>query len=145
MIEGRIVQCDVPEELFLRPASPTVARFFGVRNVLSGHVRDGGLETAAGMVPVAGGDGPARVAVRPERIALGEDGALRMTVVDATFLGASVRVRLAEGAVRLEAQVRPGTAPPVGERVGVSIPADAVWRFPDDDAVTSPDRDAARP
>jgi ABC-type Fe3+/spermidine/putrescine transport system ATPase subunit len=139
------VQCDVPEELFLRPASPTVARFFGVRNVLSGEVRDGRMETAAGAIPVTGGDGPARVAVRPERIGLDEDAPLRMTVLDATFLGASVRVRLGEGAMRLEAHVRPDTAPPAGGRVGVSIPPGAVWRFPDDEVVPSMDRDAARP
>jgi hypothetical protein len=102
------------------------------------------METAAGAIPVTGGDGPARVAVRPERISLGDDGPLRMTVLDATFLGASVRVRLGVGAVRLEAHVRPGTAPPAGERVGVSIEAGAVWRFPDE-VVPSMDRDAARP
>ena len=145
MIEGRIVQCDVPEELFLRPTSPAVARFFGVRNIVTGPVRDGRMDTPAGPLAVAGDDGTARVAIRPERISLGSGGRLQMMVHDATFLGATVRVRLAAGPMRLEAHVRPGTAPSAGAEVGVTIPTDAVWRFPEDEPVASMERDAARP
>ena len=41
MLEGRIVQQDDPRELFERPRSAAVARFFGAVNLLRGTVRDG--------------------------------------------------------------------------------------------------------
>jgi thiamine transport system ATP-binding protein len=132
MIEGRIVQRDTPRELFLRPSSPAVARFFGARNLLSGEVRGGFLRTEAGPVPVPGPDGPARVSVRAESLVLGADGPLRMTVSEATFVGSGLRVRLTRGAMRLEARIASDPVPEVGDEVGVTVPADAVWRFPGD-------------
>ena len=142
MIEGRIVQCDTPRELFLRPASPAVARFFGVRNLLSGDVRDGVLTTPAGPIAVAGPDGSARIAVRPEQVRLGEGGALRMRVVEATFLGSSVRVRLAAGEMHLEAHVEPGSAPAAGSETSVEV--SDVWRFPADESAGVAEQDDAR-
>ena len=132
MIEGRIVQRDTPRALFLRPSSPAVARFFGARNLLSGEVRAGALETEAGSLPVPGPDGPARVSVRAESIVLGPDGPLRMTVREATFVGSGLRVRLGRGDMRLEARIAPDPVPEVGDEIGVTVPAEAVWRFPDD-------------
>ena len=144
MIEGRIVQRDTPRALFLRPVSPAVARFFGARNILAGVVRSGELATEAGPVPVSGPDGPARVAIRAEQIALAPNAPLRMTVREATFVGSGLRVRLARGGMRLEARVAPDSTPPVGEEVGVVVPAEAVWRFPDA-PVRAPGEGALRP
>ncbi len=143
MIEGRIVQCDTPRNLFLRPVSPIVARFFGSRNILAGEVRAGVLATEAGPVAVDGPDGPARISIRAEAIAIAEPGALRMTVREVTFAGSALRVRLAQGAVRLEARIPPDPAPVVGDTVGVSVPPEAVWRFPDDDPVCARGADGA--
>ena len=135
MIEGRIVQRDIPRNLFLRPVSPAVARFFGARNLLAGEVRAGALQTEAGPVPVDGPDGPARLSVRAERITLAVDGPLRMTVREATFVGSGLRVRLACGAMRLEARLAPDEVPAIGDEVGVVVPAEAVWRFPEAEPV----------
>lgn len=144
MIEGRIIQCAAPEELFMRPAAPAVARFFGARNILRGDVRDGVLDTAAGPIPVPGPDGRAAIAVRPERIAIGAGGGLRMTVSEAAFLGSIVRLRLAAGRMRLEAHLAPGDVPQPGAVVGLAVPGDAVWRFPGDDPVTAPEAGGVR-
>jgi ABC-type Fe3+/spermidine/putrescine transport system ATPase subunit len=141
MIEGRIVQCDTPRNLFLRPLSPSVARFLGARNILAGEVRSGVLATEAGPLPVAGPDGPARFAIRAEGLALAPDGPLRMTVEEVTFVGSGLRVRLARGALRLEARLPPEPAPVVGAQVSVSVPAEAVWRFPADDPLPARDPD----
>lgn len=139
MIEGRIVQRDTPRALFLRPSSPAVARFFGARNLLAGDVRGGVLQTEAGPLPVAGPDGPARVSVRAESLMLGPEGPLRMTVREATFVGSGVRLRLERGDMRLEARVAPDPAPAIGDEVGVTVPAGAVWRFPQDGVRSSGD------
>lgn len=132
MIEGRIVQCDTPRRLFLEPASPAVARFFGTRNFVTGEVRSGVLGTEAGPVPVGGQDGPARVSIRAEGISLAPGGTLRMMVREVAFVGSGLRVRLARGEMRLEARLPPDPAPVVGEEVGVAIAPEAVWRFPGD-------------
>jgi tungstate transport system ATP-binding protein len=49
MLEGRLAQLDAPEVVFGRPASPEVARFVGVENLLPGRVAasDDGLLTVA--------------------------------------------------------------------------------------------------
>ena len=67
-----------------------------------------------------------------------------MTVREATFVGSGLRVRLACGDMRLEARVAPDVTPVVGEEVGVVIPPEAVWRFPDE-AVRAPDDGALAP
>ena len=75
MLEGRIVQQDDPRELFERPRSAAVARFFGAVNVLRGTVRDGVLRVdGGGEIDVDGADGEASYVIRPEAVGLGEDG-----------------------------------------------------------------------
>ncbi len=133
MVEGRVIQCDTPRNLFLRPVSPPVARFFGARNILAGQVGSGAFASEAGSIPVGGPDGPARIAIRAEGVALAPAGPLRMTVREVVFTGSGLRVGLARGAMRLEARLPPDPAPAVGDEVGVSIAPEAVWRFPDDD------------
>jgi ABC-type sulfate/molybdate transport systems ATPase subunit len=130
MIEGRVIQHDGPERVFLEPASPAVARFLGSRNLLGGEARDGQLDTDAGVLAVPGPDGPADFTIRPERVRLRPDGHLRMRVDEAAFVGSGVRVRLSAGELRLEALVDPAEAPPAGEIVRVDCPLDALWRFP---------------
>jgi thiamine transport system ATP-binding protein len=130
MIEGRVVQEDTPESLFLRPVSPVVARFFGSRNLISGQVVHGVLATPAGPLPVPGPDGPATVTLRPERVRIESDGPLRLTVAEAVFLGSSVRLRLVAGDLALEALVPVEAAPAAGASVGVQVPAEMLWRFP---------------
>jgi len=130
MLEGRIVQHDEPRALFERPGSEAVARFFGVP-VVPGE---------------AVGAGPGTFAIRPEHVELASDGPLRATVLEAVYTGAHVRLTLAlEGAgtgpedrgtppagrgPKLEAWVAPARAPRAGERIGVTLPAERLWRLP---------------
>ncbi len=141
MIEGRVVQCDTPRNLFLRPVSPAVARFFGTRNILAGEVRAGVLATEAGPLSAPGPDGPARIAIRAEGISITPGGPLAMSVAEVVFTGSVLRVRLARGAMRLEARLPPDPAPAVGDDVRLAVAPDAVWRFPGDDPVAALDPD----
>lgn len=145
MIEGRVVQCDTPRNLFLRPQSPAVARFFGTRNILGGEVRDGAMATAAGPVPAPGPDGPARLAIRAEGITPDPDGPLAMTVREAVFTGTVLRVRLARGDLRLEARLPPEAGAAAGDELRLAVAPEAVWRFPDDDPVQAPGRGLLHP
>ena len=138
MLEGRIVQQAAPQELFERPVSAAVARFFGAGAILRGTVTGGMLELDdATAIPVAGPDGPAVCVVRPEAIALDDDGPLRAEVLEATYAGAHVRLALRRGDVRLVAHVAPGTQVRVGSEVGLRLDADRLWRMPEEDPQVS--------
>lgn len=72
---GRVIQCDVPEEVYARPATAWVADFVGVCSLLRGRVESaGGTEVSCllGRADLAGplADDVALVVVRPEQIAI---------------------------------------------------------------------------
>jgi iron(III) transport system ATP-binding protein len=54
---GRVEQVDTPEEVYLRPVSPDVARLIGPCEIIFGVVRGGVVETGAGAFPVLGDAG----------------------------------------------------------------------------------------
>jgi iron(III) transport system ATP-binding protein len=78
MNEGRIVQVDMPAELYARPVSAWVADFVGDANLYLSEGADGMASTMVGEIPLAGEtpDGPLQVLVRPEQLELidGDDG-----------------------------------------------------------------------
>jgi iron(III) transport system ATP-binding protein len=72
MREGTLVQADLPEVIYRRPADLFVARFFSELNEVSGTVRDGRIETPVGLFAAPGlPEGSAAiVAIRPTGIRL---------------------------------------------------------------------------
>ncbi|HZP20221.1 MAG TPA: ABC transporter ATP-binding protein [Bauldia sp.] len=105
MNAGRIEQIGSPQEVYYRPASEYVARFFGDNNLVEATAAGGDLfATPVGTFRAAmDGAGPpagtrGRLLVRPEAIALGEDGAarnrLRVRVEEANFVGPVSQVRV---------------------------------------------------
>jgi ABC-type Fe3+/spermidine/putrescine transport system ATPase subunit len=131
LLEGTIVQHDTPQALFERPANPAVARFFGTRNLLRGHVNAGRLALGAARIDAPGPDGQATLAIRPERVRLDPDGPLRVVVAAASYAGTHVRLELRGHGLALEAHVPPAAAPRVGEVVGATLHRDDLWRLPD--------------
>ncbi|MDQ0472891.1 ABC transporter ATP-binding protein [Labrys wisconsinensis] len=112
MNHGRIEQVGTPEEIYLRPASEFVARFFGDNNVIPavvGSRADGHrqVESAVGRVAIAADEPVAEGArihlvVRPEHIEIAPLPAARPQDVVArvrsvTFLGAVSQVVLEAG------------------------------------------------
>lgn len=80
LIDGRLIQTGPPDEVFRRPATPEVARFVGVRNLLDGEVLADPADGAA-RFRAAGLDlrvvtdvrGRARASLRPEEILVSQD------------------------------------------------------------------------
>ena len=76
MFEGKLAQYATIPQLYRRPASVKIARFFGNKNVLSGTVVADGVATEAGRLRVADDaalpppGGAVSVLVRPEEIDL---------------------------------------------------------------------------
>jgi iron(III) transport system ATP-binding protein len=98
MDHGRIAQVGTPHDLYDRPSSRFVADFIGDANLIEGRVEGGTFRAADLELPVDGGDGPATVSVRPERIALVEPGrGPAGRVASASYLGSRVEYLVATG------------------------------------------------
>jgi iron(III) transport system ATP-binding protein len=97
MEQGKIAQSGTPRELYETPRSRFLADFIGDANLVEGELApgpDGGATFSAGGVGVPVGPrsirpGPATLAIRPHRLALGEPGALQLDaeVERAAYLG----------------------------------------------------------
>jgi spermidine/putrescine transport system ATP-binding protein len=99
MNAGRIEQLGPPAELYEQPATPFVAGFLGVSNLLPGVVEgpdavrlaDGTLVRAQ----VNGKTGPVAAGVRPEKLSVGREGGaneLAGTVVETAYIGVATQL-----------------------------------------------------
>ncbi|MDT0571460.1 ABC transporter ATP-binding protein [Streptomyces sp. DSM 3412] len=100
--DGRVAQCDTPQDLYRRPADPWVARFVGEAVVLPATVNgDGTARTVLGAVPLAAppqGLRAGTLLLRPEQLVLtgpAAEGAARGTVTDVRFHGHDAMVTVA--------------------------------------------------
>jgi spermidine/putrescine transport system ATP-binding protein len=98
MNNGHIEQLGSPDELYERPATPFVARFLGVSNLLEGEATgDGTVRLKDGTVVRApasvGRTGPVAVGIRPEKIRLGagEENSLTGEVRESAYIGVSTQ------------------------------------------------------
>ncbi len=102
MSNARIAQTGTPRELYEEPADLFVADFIGDANIITGEVLEGSGATADVRIggvtirlPRRGvGQGPVKLAVRPDAIALDEtpaaQGKIMGTVKKASYLGTQV-------------------------------------------------------
>jgi spermidine/putrescine transport system ATP-binding protein len=113
MSDGHIEQLGSPDDLYERPATPFVARFLGVSNLLQGVSNgDGTVRLDDGSVvrapAAAGRQGPVAVGIRPEKIRLGrtEENALSGEVKERAYIGVSTQyiVTTAHGLLTVYAQ-----------------------------------------
>jgi iron(III) transport system ATP-binding protein len=79
--DGRIAQCDAPQDLYARPVDADMARFIGDANLVAGILDGAVVDTLLGRLPVeldgggrAPASGPVTVLVRPEQVELGTNG-----------------------------------------------------------------------
>jgi spermidine/putrescine transport system ATP-binding protein len=76
---GKILQLGSPTEVYYRPRSEFVARFFGDNNLIEGVVRDRGVETPLGTLPCSADEtvlpsgAKAFAVIRPEAIRIGAE------------------------------------------------------------------------
>jgi ABC-type Fe3+/spermidine/putrescine transport system ATPase subunit len=136
LLDGRLVQEATPWEIYRRPASVAVARFFGGVNFLPGRADGAGFHCALGCLPLPAdaAHGPGILTIRPEAIGLGAAPSARSAQVIATsFLGTQAKVTLRIGEVMLEALTAPDALPGLspGAEVFACLPTDALWVLPD--------------
>ena len=131
MNDGRIEQLGPPAELYEQPATPFVAGFLGVSNLLPGVVEgpdavrlaDGTLVRAQ----VKGKSGQVAAGVRPEKLSIGSDGGvneLAGKVVESAYIGVATQlvVDTRAGTVQVFAQNidSGGGVPATGSNVTLS-------------------------
>lgn len=120
--QGRVVQCDTPQNLYRRPADPWVAGFVGDAVLVPGQVRDGRATVTTPLGTVALAEPPegreaGTVVLRPEQLRLADPGtkeAVRGTVRDVFFYGHDTMVTVAVQGLDDPVDVRVTGALPVG-------------------------------
>lgn len=135
LLDGRLAQHGTPEDLYRRPATEAVARFFGGVNFLPGQLRGPEFHSSIGSLTLAtgGAEGDRLLTIRPEALRLGPGPNGRMARITAlTFLGTQTRVEVEIAGVSLQALTTPDLAAPlqVGQDMPVSLPPEALWLLP---------------
>jgi iron(III) transport system ATP-binding protein len=106
MAAGRVLQVDSPELIYTEPATPFVATFVGVSNLVGAELGDGHGATRFGRVrliaaPDRPSSGHALVLLRPEHFDVGDatgadcsDGADTWQIIDRRFSGSEILLEL---------------------------------------------------
>ena len=135
MGRGGIEQIGTPEELYLRPATTTVAEFVGLSSRVPGMAQDGQVSVLGLRLPLRepAADGPVEVYLRPEDLRLADASVpgFDATVIETSFLG-SYRRTLAQTDAGVEVRLQhPSTeAVAPGGQIHVTVIADTVLARP---------------
>ena len=133
ILDGNLHQFGPPDAFFERPASQTVARFFGGVNFINGANIAGSFTSPIGTIKLSHtfDNGPATLTIRPESIRLGEAALnnLQARVVSRAYLGTQSRIRLMIGDTELEAVINPFDASilTIGAVIPINLPPQALW------------------
>jgi putative spermidine/putrescine transport system ATP-binding protein len=143
MADGAVRQVGSQRDLYERPVDEFVAGFVGRSNFLHGAVSEpGAFVTAGGLrisCPPSTPLGPGVIAIRPERISLGQAAAdlsntFTGTVEFVSYLGAALDIHVSVGPKeKIIAQTtnRPdGVAPSIGDKMTLGWPIEAGRVFP---------------
>jgi ABC-type Fe3+/spermidine/putrescine transport system ATPase subunit len=131
MTGGKLAQVGTPAEVYERPASRFVAEFLGAANVLAGVIHPDGFQLPAGNLircAAANPPGPGLLAVRPERVRLGEGtNRLEGILTEQAYAGETLTsaIRLPDGTIlRASQSLRDGVA---GARLEPGTPVTLGW------------------
>ena len=124
VLDGRLVQVGTPRELYERPTSLAVARFFGTANAFDGVVAGGRWRGALGEVPVAADDGPGVLLVRQEavRVVGPSDTGVDAVVTRTSYAGTAVRAWADVAGTEVALVVDPTARLTAGDRVRLHVP-----------------------
>ena len=138
MRKGAVAQIGTPREVYVAPQSRFVAEFVGAANIIEAPVAEGHLVLPGGRLEVAAAENAAAATamIRPETIGIIDAAeALLCGLVDSvSFIGDKQRLVVTGAADRpltIDAPNTIGVKP--GDRVGLSIPRDAVRLLPSED------------
>lgn len=139
--DGMLLQHDVVDRIYNRPASLAVAKIMGGKNRVDGIVSDGIHQSPVGLVAVGDDvpNGPGILVIRQEAIAvepalstLGSDSSFSLTGVVSSVHRAGPRrsVVIDANGVNIFADLAAGAQIAVGDKVGFTMPPEAVFVVP---------------
>uniref|UniRef100_UPI002869EB34 ABC transporter ATP-binding protein n=1 Tax=Deinococcus sp. TaxID=47478 RepID=UPI002869EB34 len=131
---GHLQQVGTPQEIYARPATVDVARFFGAQNFIPGQQGGSLIHTALGTFHAARpGHGPVLLTIRPEAWQPGPAAvnAVQGVVRTATFAGAHWAYGLDAGGVSLVWHAPTSVQLQPGDSLTLHAPPDACWPLPD--------------
>jgi ABC-type Fe3+/spermidine/putrescine transport system ATPase subunit len=142
MNEGRIEQAGTPVALYRRPATPFVARFLGMENLLPGEMLAGeppGVATALGTLEIAGpaaalppAGSQVTVLIRPGAAqVVAENGPTRPNLLTGRLVDTSFRGRYQVAAIAVSQEQTTSAT-------GVALPAEYLLRLEFDSTVRLP-------
>lgn len=132
MREGRLIQLDTPATVYSRPTDTGVASFVGDAVLLTATIHNGHASCPLGTIPVAAptADGPARVLIRPEQVAIntGTTSGIPARVREISYYGhdASVRLDLLPHGPTVTARVTGNNLPTPDTDVHLTLTGQAV-------------------
>jgi iron(III) transport system ATP-binding protein len=131
MDRGRLLQVDMPSEIYARPVDAFVASFVGDADVVPGESDGAVAVTSIGPLPVASGSPVGRVDVvlRPESVRLWLDGTGIGVVHNIEYFGHDQLVEVAiDAGAGLRVRARLGAARVLvpGDRVSVAVVSDVL-------------------
>ncbi|WP_342727893.1 ABC transporter ATP-binding protein [Bradyrhizobium sp. B097] len=135
MRKGAIAQIGTPREVYFAPKDRFVAEFIGAANIVEAPIENGILILPGGRLPTEGGATAANatVMIRPETIRVTDVGAglLSGAVDSVSFIGDRQRIVVSGASSKPLNVDAPNTIhAKVGDRIGLSIAADAVRLLP---------------
>ncbi len=143
MRRGRIDQVDAPEVIYAQPATPFVATFVGVANLVPGSASGSVADTPLGRVridPGPGGADPSRalVLIRPEHVEVAPAAAERPSsliparILARRFAGSELLYEVeTDAGLRLWVEAGPSARLlRVGDQVGIGLRAESTVAFP---------------
>jgi iron(III) transport system ATP-binding protein len=132
MSRGRFLQVSTPADIYLRPASPSVAGFMGHATLLEGFASGGQASCPLGVVQLLDAhDGPVLLAIRPEQVTVATEGGVPAEVLDVSYFGhdATLRARVPGSEAVAIARVPAGHVPTPGTTVCLRVSGE-VLAFP---------------
>jgi len=136
MSEGKIIQCSQPSMYFERPATKTVARFFGWKNFIEcDYDVSGSADSPIGKFNVPDCElepGKKIMVVRPESFQEVQEGGLECTVEQVSYLGVRVDYTLKVGDQQIFASLDSKEIKRPGETIRLSVKDNAVWVVEDE-------------
>jgi spermidine/putrescine transport system ATP-binding protein len=131
MDHGRVEQVGTPKEIYYRPRSEFVARFFGENNLLPAQAAGGSaVDSPLGRHVLTATGRPTAVAIRPESLSL-RPGAERRSATGAveslTFLGATTQIVVRLGGNQAHSVKIRLPTPEFDGRADVGDPISVFW------------------
>ena len=135
MFDGVLQQYDTPKGFYERPGSEKVARFFGGLNFIQGRKEGSRFVSTIGTFEVNSqdfADGPGQLTIRPEAIAMNQQGAngVQGVVNNSMYLGTQTRYWIRVGDVELQAFADTALQFQNADTVSLVLPKERLWMVP---------------